>query len=176
MTELGNGHQRANRLHLAILDMQDARRYLDAYADLEPQPEALKAELYQTMRESLIVAAIVSYCRPFSRNQSPGQAVKKLSIDEFWWITNNATQRALHVLITTKRNTFVAHADWDARSTEIVELTGTGVTRTFSDPDVMEGLHAKEFSALALEVEKDCFYQAMALQHRMHKEQPFVAP
>ncbi|MGF6276235.1 hypothetical protein ABIB38_004646 [Massilia sp. UYP11] len=171
MGELPKDHQRANRLHLAMLDMQDARRYLDAYAELDSQSDGLKAELSHTLRETLIVAAIVAYCRPFSRNQSPGQAVKKLSIDEFWWITNNSTQRALHVLIITKRDTFVAHADWDARSTEIVELTRTGVKRTFSVPDVMEGLDPKEFSALALEVEKDCFYQAMALQHRIHTEQ-----
>ncbi len=154
-----------------MLDMQDTRRYLDAYADLKSQSNGLKAELYQTMSEGLIVAAIVAYCRPFSRNHSSGQAVKKLSIDEFWWITNNAIQRALHVLITTKRDKFVAHADWDARSTEIVELTATGVIRTFSVPDVIEGLDAKEFSTLALAIERDCFYRAMSLQHRMHKEQ-----
>jgi hypothetical protein len=171
MGELHKDHQRANRLHLAMLDMQDARRYLDAYAALDSQGEGLKAELSHTLCETLMIAAIVAYCRPFSRNQSPGQAVKKLSIDQFWWVTNNPIQRALHVLITTKRDTFVAHADWAARSTEIVELTDTGVKRSFSNPDVMEGLDPLEFSALALEVEKDCFYQAMALQHRIHKEQ-----
>lgn len=87
--ELHKDHQRANRLHLAMFDMQDTRRYLNAYAELDSQSEGLKAELPHTLREALIVAAIVAYCRPFSRNQSLGQAVKKLSIDEFWWITNN---------------------------------------------------------------------------------------
>ncbi|OEZ91119.1 hypothetical protein JAB9_51020 [Janthinobacterium sp. HH107] len=34
MAELSAQHKRANRLHLAIFDMQDARRYLEAYAEL----------------------------------------------------------------------------------------------------------------------------------------------
>ena len=174
MTELSNDHQRANRLHLAILDMQDARTYLDAYAELDTQGKGLRAELLQTLSETLIVAAIVAYCRPFSRNYSPGQATQKLKIGDFWWVINDPAKTALHRLMITKRDKFVAHADWEARSTEIVELTGTRVLRTFSDPDLMEGLDPVAFSTLALEVEKDCFYQAMALQHRMHKDQTWT--
>jgi hypothetical protein len=169
--QFSDAHQLANRLHLALLDMQDARRYLDAYTELAIPGLDLSTELSRTLREALIVAAIVAYCRPFSRNQSPGRATRKLSIEDFWWINNDSAQRALHLLIITKRDKFVAHEDWEARSTEIVELTATGVKRTFSVPDVMEGLDPTEFSALAFAVEKDCFYQAMGLQHRMYREQ-----
>ncbi|RYF37482.1 MAG: hypothetical protein EOO38_26205 [Cytophagaceae bacterium] len=171
MPELSEDHQRANRLHLAMLDMQDARRYLDGYAALEPLQNELMPELFQTLCETAVIAAIVAYCRPFKRNASSGQAVKKLSLDDFHWIVNNEVQKALHVHIVAKRDQFVAHADWSARSTQVVELTATGVTRTFSDPDVMEALDVKDFAALAFAIEKDCFYQAMALQHRMHKAQ-----
>jgi hypothetical protein len=171
MTQFSDAHQLANRLHLALLDMQDARRYLDAYKELavpEPNPNT---ELSRTLREALMVAAIVAYCRPFSRNHSPGRATKKLLIEDFWWVNNDGPQTALHSLIIAKRDKFVAHADWEARSTEIVELTATAVKRTFSVPDVTEGLNPTEFSALAFAVERDCFYQAMGLQHRMYREQ-----
>lgn len=170
MAELSTEHKRANRLHLAIFDMKDARRYLEAYIELDKLPEGLPLGIDGPVRESLIVAAIVAYCRPFTNNTSGGQALNKLAIEEFWWVNNNAAQKALHVLVMTKRSKFVAHADWVARSTEIVKLTATGVHRTFSDPDVMEGLDPQQFHTLAGEIEKDCFYQAMALQHRIHKE------
>lgn len=170
MVELSTEHKRANRLHLAIFDMQDARRYLEAYAELDKLPEGLPLGLGDTVKESLIVAAIVAYCRPFTSNNSGGQALNKLAVEEFWWVHNNAAQKALHALVMTKRSKFVAHADWVARSTEIVSLTATGVQRTFSDPDVMEGLDPQEFHALAVAIEQDCFYQAMALQHWMHKD------
>lgn len=171
MTELSDVHQLANRLHLALLDMQDARRYLAAYTQLLIDGIDQNTETFGTAREGLIVAAIVAYCRPFSGNQSPGRATRKLSIGDFWWISNDMSQKALHSLIVTKRDKFVAHADWDARSTEIVELTATGVKRTFSAPDLMAGLDPTEFSALAFAVEKDCFYRAMGLQHRIYREQ-----
>lgn len=170
MAELSTEHKRANRLHLAIFDMQDARRYLEAYTELDNLPKALSPGISDTVRESLIVAAIVAYCRPFTTNTSGGQALSKLTIEEFFWVTNNAAQKALHVLVMTKRSKFVAHADWVARSTEIVSLTSTGVQRTFSDPDVMDGLDFQQFHALTVAIEQDCFYQAMALQHRMHKD------
>ena len=170
MAELSNEHKRANRLHLAIFDMQDVCRCLEAYAELDRLPESLPSGIADTVKESLIVAAIVAYCRPFTNNTSGGQALSKLAIEEFWWVMNNAEQKALHVLVMTKRSKFVAHADWVARSTEIVSLTATGVQRTFSNPDVMDGIDPQEFHALAVAIEQDCFYQAMALQHWMHKD------
>ncbi|MDN4056358.1 hypothetical protein QPK32_25145 [Massilia sp. YIM B02763] len=168
MTELSADHQRANRLHLTMLDMQDARRYLDAYTNLEALEKEVIADISSTVREALIVAAIVAYCRPFKYNTSPGQADAKLWIDGFWDVT--AEQRALHHLITTKRDKFVAHADWEARSTKIVDLTETGVERTFSVPDLMEGLEPEKFQALALAVERDSYYQAISLQYRIYRE------
>lgn len=170
MAELSIEHKRANRLHLAIFDMQDARRYLEVYAELSKLPDGLPSGIGATVKESLIVASIVAYCRPFTNNTSAGQALCKLAIEEFWWVANNAAEKALHALVMTKRSKFVAHADWVARSTEIVSLTATGVQRTFSDPDVMDGLDPQEFHALAGAIEKECFYQAMALQHRMQKD------
>src|SRR5450830_902518 len=104
MTELSKDHQRANRLHLAMLDMQDVCRYLDAYAELATFGEQLKANLSQTLRETLVIAAIVSYCRPFKRSNSQGKALNKLSIDEFWWISNNPAQSAMHTCIMSKRD------------------------------------------------------------------------
>lgn len=170
MAELSTEHKRANRLHLAIFDMQDTRRYLEAHAEPDKLTECFSSGLGDTVEESLIVAAIVGYCRPFTKNTSGGQALDRLAIEEFWWVTNNAAQKTLHFLVMTKRRKFVAHADWVARSTEIVSLTATGVQRTFSDPDVMDGLNPQAFHALAVAIEQDCFYQAMALQHWMHKD------
>jgi len=114
MAELSTEHKRANRLHLAIFDMQNARRYLEAHAELSKLPEGLPSGISATVKESLIVASIVSYCRPFTNNTSAGQALSKLAIEEFCWVANSAAQKALHELVMTKRSKFVAHADWVA--------------------------------------------------------------
>lgn len=45
MAELSTEHKRANRLHLAIFDMQDVRRYLKAYAELDKLPEGPASQL-----------------------------------------------------------------------------------------------------------------------------------
>jgi hypothetical protein len=163
-------YQEANRLHLAILDMQDARKYLHAHEVLRAAGGAAP-DVDETLYEALIIAAIVAYCRPFSWNRGDGHALPKLSIEKFrWGLSSNPVLSDLHELVCYKRGKFVAHADWQERSTEIVGMTAYSVTRTFSRPDLMEGLKIFEFLALTEAVEDECGYQAAALQHRMYRE------
>jgi hypothetical protein len=67
-------YQEANRLHLAILDMQDARKYLHAHEVLRAAGGAAP-DVDETLYEALIIAAIVAYCRPFSWNRGDGHAL-----------------------------------------------------------------------------------------------------
>lgn len=163
-------HQEANRLHLAILDMQDVQKYLHAHEVLRAAGGATP-DVDDTLYEALIIAAIVAYCRPFSWNNGQGKALPKLSIAKFQWgISSNPVLSDLHELICYKRGKFVAHADWQERSTEIVGMTAHSVTRTFSRPDLMDGLRIFEFVELARAVENECGYQTAALQNRMYRE------
>lgn len=173
MTALSAEHRQANRLHLAIEDMKDARRYITAYADFDSA--IVEASRAATLKEALIVAAIVAYCRPFKRNNGEQFADSKVLFSDFDWLENNPGKKALHSLIIDKRDGFIAHADWRARSTEIVEMTPTKVVRTFSVPDLMEGLDVDAFGALALGVEEHCYYKAMAIQYRISNPGNFIA-
>ena len=49
MAELSTEHKRANRLHLAIFDMEGARRYLEAYIKLNKLTEGLPPGLGDTV-------------------------------------------------------------------------------------------------------------------------------
>lgn len=64
--------QTANRLFLAFKDMQDAMRYLDAYAELQQMQREQGDSFFFDHCEAILSAAIVAYCRPFKHSRSKG--------------------------------------------------------------------------------------------------------
>mgnify|MGYP001627177033 CR=1 FL=1 len=72
-------------------------------------------------------------------------------------------QPALHTLLETKRDTFIAHADWDARSTAFLRIDGDAVLRQSPMPNVRKGLDLDEFRKLATAVAQECRRKAFDL-------------
>lgn len=143
--------QLANRYALASVDMEEAIAYLDCYQRLSPFGSEF---LWENSRSALLSAAIVAYCRPFKRNNSAEYAIPKLRSDLL--ISSVRERQVLHDLLIGKRDAFIAHADWTARSVEIAVNENGTLQVDFSKPNLLEGLDVKEFQVLADEVRQDC--------------------
>lgn len=149
---------------MTMVDMQEAKRFLDACLDLK---KSFQDESHEVIIEALVIAAIVSYCRPFKNSYSYGFAEKNVKIENYHWVKNNPDQMKLHALLEDKRDSFIAHSDWKARSTKLIELTKEKVVRTYSLPSLMDGLCLTSFRSLVFEVEKESYYMAMGQEGAM---------
>ncbi len=159
-TTLTHHEKVANRLFLTFKDMQDAMRYLDAYAELEQMQRERSDSFFSDHCEAILSASIVAYCRPFKNSRSKGNAASKLdavSIDAV------CQQLELHKLLETKRDTFIAHADWDARPTAFVRIDGDVVLRKSPMPSVHKGLNIEDFRELVKNVGYECRDKAFKL-------------
>lgn len=143
-----------NRLALAVRDMQDAARYLDAHDELDGLQQERGTNEFFDHCEGLLIAAIIAYCRPYKNSNSDGKADAKI-------VGNNIdavkARKATHDLVMFKRDKFIAHADWVARPTKIVKVEGRVVYRQTPIPIVREGLEdLTGFRALITEVAEEC--------------------
>ena len=135
-------------------------RYLDAYAELEQMQRKQGDSFFFDHCEAILSAAIVAYCRPFRHSRSKGQAVPKLATDSLDALQQ---QPSLHALLETKRDTFIAHADWEARSTAFVRIDGYAILRQSPMPSVHTGLNIKDFRELVKNVGYECRRKAFEL-------------
>ncbi|MGK5014994.1 hypothetical protein [Janthinobacterium sp. HLS12-2] len=143
-----------NRLALAVRDMQDALRYLDAHDELDRLQQDRGTSEFFDHCEGLLIAAIVAYCRPYKYSQSKGDADRCIVASK---IDALANRMPLHDLVMFKRDKFIAHADWVARPTKIVNVCGRIVDRHTPVPIVREGLgDLAEFRTLITEVATEC--------------------
>ncbi|KNY09410.1 hypothetical protein AKG08_17360 [Achromobacter piechaudii] len=148
-------HQWANRYALATVDMEEAIRYLDCY---EKILQLNFQSLGQHTCHGLLSAAIVAYCRPFGTNYSTGYAASKLHADA---LPSVKKRSALHNLLISKRNTYIAHSDWKARSVQITVIGPTSLHVSFSRLDITQELDVKEFRTLADDVRQDCVFKVL---------------
>lgn len=115
---------------------QDLNRYSIAHFDFTKALEygmAAQKHLPNTVEyESLLFAAIVSYCRPFSPNEKDrnAPAISQLSIEEFPSLSTK--QRELHELCKTLRNKALAHSEFSFNPTRLNPATGVISSKPFS--------------------------------------------
>lgn len=140
--------------------MQDAIRYLDAYAELDQMQRERGDSFFFDHCEAILSAAIVAYCRPFKNSRSKGQATPKLDVASLDAIQQ---QPALHALLETKRDTFIAHADWDARPTTFLRIEGDAVLRQSPMPSMYKGMNIDDFRELVKSVGYECRRKAFEL-------------
>lgn len=161
-TILPEDHQVANRYALATVDMEEAIRYLDSYVEVSKLHHDVD-DLWERACHGLLSAAIVAYCRPFSSNYSRGYAAAKVSVEARAMLTFRKWPylRELHNLLVEKRNTVIAHADWDARNVEIAVTGPVSIKLTFSKPDIGQGVDIQAFRQLADEIRQDCVIAMM---------------
>ncbi len=157
---LNKHRQKAHRYGLTTIDMQEVLAYLDAYDQLQILQEANDNSEWFDASKGLLCAAIVAYCRPFTKNFSDGFADRRLDATELQEVSE---RQALHNLLIEKRDTFIAHADWSARSAEILEVKERMVSWRFPQPDVWRGVDMKEFRRLIEGVMRECMDQGLKL-------------
>jgi hypothetical protein len=89
-----------------VHDFRDCNKFLDEFNKTEDD----------ILKEALLVAALVSYCRPFSENKENDKIIKKISLEV---VTRplEAHEIRLHKKLITIRNKAIAHSDIDKKPT-----------------------------------------------------------
>lgn len=106
-----------NRTRISINDFEQARKYLEflSTADLSQ---------LDILRSSLLVAAIISYARPFSDNNAHEKAAGKLKVSKKEIRTLVGKQGLeLHEKVLDLRNRAVAHSEYEMNPIKRVEKT-----------------------------------------------------
>jgi hypothetical protein len=115
MQDISTLEKQFNRTSISINDFSQAEKYLEFLS---------KAELPQLdiLRSSLLVAAIISYARPFSDNNAHEKATGKLKVSEKE-IRQVIGKRGLelHKKVLGLRNRAIAHSEYDMNPTRLVE-------------------------------------------------------
>lgn len=113
--------RRANRVHVAIHDVQQAQKFAEIFKALRGTPAKLWGIPPDELDAALGMAAIVSYGRPFTSSNSDGIADRLLKPDELKLFDGQPQHRAEHELTMTLRDQVAAHSDWKHRfSLELV--------------------------------------------------------
>jgi hypothetical protein len=154
---LSKERQNANRYALAVNDMDEVIEHLECYHEISLLHDADGHFRWVLACRALLSAAIVAYCRPFTDNKSQGFATPKLPISQLKAVR---LRRKLHNLLIEKRNTFIAHADWSARSAELALMDSRTLNVAFTNPNVWDGVDVKEFQILAGGVRMECIGKA----------------
>ena len=98
-----NSEQDFNRHSIAIRDFEKSIEFLEEAGSHHPN---------SLPYESLLICALISYCRPFSTNEQNknAEASPKIKFDSFSGIT--ADEKSLHDQCMTIRNKALAHSEW----------------------------------------------------------------
>src|SRR6266513_3833992 len=135
----------ANRYNISAGDCDDAKEYLDAYLELKEKDDDSGRSEFWKHREGLLVAAIVSYSRPFTKSHPVQFAVRRAQVNVSKVFNNDASRIKMHEAILEKRNKAVAHSDWEYRNTTLIEATETEVRRRNSVVDYGAGIDIEIF-------------------------------
>ena len=163
-----NANERtANRLFLAAKDMSDVKRYLSASEDLSRVQEGQGNSEFFDHCEAIMVAAIITYCRPFKRSQTDGNADPLIDLTSIDIFNGYPDLELLHKLLIERRDRAVAHADWEYHKTFVVvrDFKG-GILRKSPLPDLTGGIAADLFLRLAEHVFQECMHRGFDLDRK----------
>lgn len=163
---MSSSNKKANRLFLAFKDMQDTSRYLRAYVELEQLEDARDISKFASHREAILIAAIVTYCRPFKYSRSDGKADNLIKPEEIGLFAGKESFGQLHTALLNLRDKAVAHGDWDYHTTELVEATESSVQRRSPRPFYGQGVSIPEFVRLVKHVRVNCLNMAFDLDRK----------
>lgn len=123
MAEEGMSERQRNRLAVSVWDLAEARMFIGFYHKAEPRGDGL------AMRMACMVAATVTYARPFSQNYGADAEPK---LDE-QWVNETAAltehERKIHTNVMAYRNKVVAHSDYETRPGYVTDATDDGSPR-----------------------------------------------
>ena len=115
MPETDSLRRLANRVHVAIHDIQQAQQFAQTFKALRSTPAQLPSDHSDELDAALGMAAIVSYARPFIASRSDGMADKYLMPQELQLFDGHPKHQAEHDQTILLRDQVVAHSDWKHR-------------------------------------------------------------
>lgn len=132
-----------SRVLISIKDMQGCLEFTSAW----------DASLSKSLRRALITATVISYARPFSKNNDHPKATETHSFS-----LNNLKQeeRRLHVHLCNLRKKAIAHSDFTMSSCRPIEYLGSTrvvIAKRMYDP-LAEASKMPDIHSLATTVHK----------------------
>jgi hypothetical protein len=116
-----NSALEANRYHLSAKDFNAALKYLHACVELKEKDEESGKNQYSCHQEGLLIAAIISYGRPFKRSWSKDFATPSITVDLPQVFNAVEDHVSFHEHIIELRDKAVAHSDPKFHKTELVK-------------------------------------------------------
>ncbi len=116
MTRVSNLEAQFNRTHISIRDFEEAQEYLRSY----------RQRYRGVTRRALLLAAIVSYCRPFTRNKGGKECQTTPSLSSLVLDILTPAERSLHKDLLLLRHEALAHSDFNRKPTRRTESRRTG--------------------------------------------------
>ena len=159
----------ANRVFLTFKDMTYASSYLEAHKALEENYLDKNTTEYVDLGEAVLIAAVVTYCRPFKRSRSREFADGLLDPNQIGLFESKNELQALHDRLLELRDQAIAHADWTHHSTEVLETSEKSVLRRSPRPHLLGGLRAEELRPLVAHVLQFCRNKAFDLDRCTRK-------
>src|SRR5258706_6811745 len=161
----------SNRLFLAFEDMQDAKRYLAAVEELSVSDQLSGTSAHYYHREAIFVAVVVTYCRPFKKSQTLGNADRFLDPKALGLFATRPDLEALHNELITHRDKVAAHADWEYHNTELLSRDASGaIHRKSPRPSFMLGIAVPRICELVDYVLQECRQRTYCLDSQSLNE------
>ena len=136
-----------SRTRISKWDFEEAESYL----------QALRARRLPVLRQALLVAAVVSYCRPFTQNEGPieARATPQLSVGLSKLFSS--AEKELHERLLTLRHQALAHSSYTRRPVGRVSGSSRGFVMARRPFDILsEQLDTKLFSTLCVKLIEHC--------------------
>lgn len=148
--------QELNRYSIAVRDFEKTIEFLQ---EADNQPANL------LVFESLLISAIIYYCRPFSSNErnKNAEAISKIKFESFSNISEG--ERVLHNKCMTVRNKAIAHAEWSNYPTRRDTKNNVISSRVYSL--LSDDINWQSLLALSKKLENQCHnYRADYLREK----------
>ena len=146
---------------MSILNEQELNRYSISTQDFEKCIRCLQElDNYSPSSlvfESLLVCAVIYYCRPFSCNErgKNAGAIPRLNMDSFSDITAN--EKCLHSRCMTIRNKALAHSEWSMYPTRRKPETNVIVSQPYHI--LSEDIDQASLLTLATKLKEQCHHK-----------------
>jgi hypothetical protein len=147
-----------NRVHISLRDFAEAKDYLDA----------LKGRRHFSVKRALLLAAVISYARPFTQNEkSPSlKAVSQLPVNASKEL--DAVEHDLHTRLLALRNQALAHSEFSAKPVARVMGTSRGFVSSAMPFDLLsQRIDLTLFRSMCVKLEMYCHSKLFELNHRL---------
>jgi len=159
-TEDATHEAKLNRLSLARKDLREAQVYLSAF----------RVDLHPTVQRALLVAAIISYARPFRGGWANRTQPIAPKVDDTLGEGLSDAQQDLHILLLRYRDKAIAHSDFELKPTGRISTSGLGVATWTLPFDLLSlDLDVAEFLAIVREWEIRCTAKLLELGGTLNK-------